>query len=456
MATLLTKKSDTSSSVPLAADLTNAAGGAELAVNTADKRLYTKTSGGSVVELGTNPSSLALPSGTANGVAYLNGSKVLTTGSALTFDGTTFATTGFGRFGNGGRIEGTGSALAGTGVGAEIFASGNIAYYTSYDRTGAAYSPLISIAGSYQAWNVSGEQMRLTSTGLGIGTSSPTAKLDIQGGNIVVGTNTAGNSTASMTFGKVAAGGGTISNRISLATYGGAYGAYMEAYADLNASTATYLAFGTQAGGGGTPTERMRLDSSGNLLVGTTGAGGAKVNILGNGGTKGLSVNPDAAAKTTIEMISLSNDTSTAGMYLYSTVNSEFNFRVWSNGNVQNTNNSYGAISDIKLKENIVEATPKLEKMQQVRVVNYNLIGEDQKQIGVIAQELEQIFPGMIDESPDRDKDGNDLGTTTKSVKYSVFVPMLIKAIQEQQALIDAQQAALQTLTARVEALESN
>jgi hypothetical protein len=155
-------------------------------------------------------------------------------------------------------------------------------------------------------------------------------------------------------------------------------------------------------------------------------------------------------------MISLSNDTSTAGMYLYSTVNSEFNFRVWSNGNVQNTNNSYGAISDIKLKENIVEATPKLEKMQQVRVVNYNLIGEDQKQIGVIAQELEQIFPGMIDESPDRDKDGNDLGTTTKSVKYSVFVPMLIKAIQEQQALIDAQQAALQTLTARVEALESN
>jgi hypothetical protein len=60
MATLLTKKSDTASSVPLAADLTNAAGGAELAVNTADKRLYTKTSGGSVVELGTNPTTLSV------------------------------------------------------------------------------------------------------------------------------------------------------------------------------------------------------------------------------------------------------------------------------------------------------------------------------------------------------------------------------------------------------------
>jgi len=42
-----------------------------------------------------------------------------------------------------------------------------------------------------------------------------------------------------------------------------------------------------------------------------------------------------------------------------------------------------------------------------------------------------------VDESPDRDKEGNDLGTTTKSVKYSVFVPMLIKAMQEQQAIIE-------------------
>jgi hypothetical protein len=117
-------------------------------------------------------------------------------------------------------------------------------------------------------------------------------------------------------------------------------------------------------------------------------------------------------------------------------------------GNVQNSNNSYGSISDAKLKENVVDATPKLEKLNQVRVVNYNLIGEEQKQIGVIAQELEQIFPGMIEESPDRDAEGNDLGTTTKAVKYSVFVPMLVKAIQEQQALIT-------TLTDRITALEA-
>jgi hypothetical protein len=119
-------------------------------------------------------------------------------------------------------------------------------------------------------------------------------------------------------------------------------------------------------------------------------------------------------------------------------------FRVTGNGNVTNTNNSYGAISDAKLKENVTDATPKLEKLNQVRVVNFNMIGSEQKQLGVIAQELEQIFPGMVDESPDRDSEGNDLGTTTKSVKYSVFVPMLVKAIQELKAEVDSLKSQLE------------
>ena len=63
MTTILTKKKDTSGA-PVAGDLTNAAGGAELAVNTADKRLYTKNSSNAVVEVGTNASELMV-SGTA-------------------------------------------------------------------------------------------------------------------------------------------------------------------------------------------------------------------------------------------------------------------------------------------------------------------------------------------------------------------------------------------------------
>jgi hypothetical protein len=124
-------------------------------------------------------------------------------------------------------------------------------------------------------------------------------------------------------------------------------------------------------------------------------------------------------------------------------------FIVQDSGNVQNTNNSYGAVSDIKLKENIVDCSPKLEDLCKVKIRQYNLKSDQtHKQIGVIAQELEQVFAGMVEESTDRDESGDDLGTKTKTVKYSVFVPMLIKAIQEQQAIITA-------LTTRITALEA-
>jgi len=127
-----------------------------------------------------------------------------------------------------------------------------------------------------------------------------------------------------------------------------------------------------------------------------------------------------------------------------------YKYYVYSNGNVVNSNNSYGAISDVKLKENIVDATPKLADLMNVKVRNYNLISDPRKtkQIGVVAQEIQTVFPSVVESTSDKDAEGKDLGTTTLSVKYSVLVPILVKAIQEQQALIT-------DLTTRLAALEA-
>jgi hypothetical protein len=119
-----------------------------------------------------------------------------------------------------------------------------------------------------------------------------------------------------------------------------------------------------------------------------------------------------------------------AGFSSNGTVN---NILIFGNGNVQNANNSYGAISDVTLKENIVDATPKLDDLSKVQIRHFNLKSDEAKtkQIGVIAQELETIFPAMIE----TDENG------IKGVKYSIFVPMLIKAIQELKTEIDTLKA---------------
>lgn len=184
MATLVTKNSSTASAVPLAANLVQG----ELAVNVTDKRLFTQNASDQVVEVGTNPSSLTLPNGTANGVAYLNGSKVLTTGSALTFDGTNFGV------GTGGNTLNQQSVVYKVGANAvyQQIANGStglgavngIRIGLTSAGVGEWYSPTSAI---YYIDN--SEQMRLTSTGLGIGTSSPGVRLDVAGNTRVTNSN---------------------------------------------------------------------------------------------------------------------------------------------------------------------------------------------------------------------------------------------------------------------------
>lgn len=130
-----------------------------------------------------------LNAGTANGVPYLNASKVLTTGSALTFDGTNL---GLGTASPSG-ASGTTFAING-GAGQTRLALKN---NNSGDASNDGFQIALLADGinvvyqnresGYQAWELAGsEQMRLTSTGLGIGTTSSFsgAKLVTDGGGI--------------------------------------------------------------------------------------------------------------------------------------------------------------------------------------------------------------------------------------------------------------------------------
>ena len=125
-------------------------------------------------------------------------------------------------------------------------------------------------------------------------------------------------------------------------------------------------------------------------------------------------------------------------------------FVVETNGDVSNTNNSYGSLSDAKLKENIVDANSQWNDLRAIQVRNYNFKEETghqtHTQIGVIAQEVELVSPGLVSESPDRDEEGNDLGTVTKSVNYSVLYMKSVKALQEAMERIEQLETRLAAL----------
>ena len=175
--------------------------------------------------------------------------------------------------------------------------------------------------------------------------------------------------------------------------------------------------------------ERMRITSGGFLKLREAVTSTTSVHILQADTTSDAVVqvrnlNASNGSDGMLAVVAQRNTTNNS-FYAFGYYNLDagaWRLRIADSGNVTNTNNSYGAISDIRLKENISDTTSKLADLLKVKVKNYNLIGDDKKQIGVIAQELETIFPSMID---------TDINTGLKSVKYSVFVPMLIKAIQE-------------------------
>jgi hypothetical protein len=198
----------------------------------------------------TFPRAVEMPLGTANGVLYLNGSKVATSGSGLTYSGGVLFNTG------------SFAPTDGTNI-AEI----KINAATLDFNTSSASVPQVFRLGS-------SEQMRLTSTGLGIGTTSPSRRFEVWGAPLGVGG--AGSGVLAVIANNSTAYNASPTAAISLWTkYNSAGAAFPVGVLQAGKENATdgnfagFLSFIT-TDAVGAATERMRLDSSGNLGIGTT------------------------------------------------------------------------------------------------------------------------------------------------------------------------------------------
>ena len=108
------------------------------------------------------------------------------------------------------------------------------------------------------------------------------------------------------------------------------------------------------------------------------------------------------------------------------------------------------------LKENIVDATPKLADIMKLKVRNFNWKNSykpntPEKMLGFIAQEFEEVFPSLIKQSDiaprtSLKEDEDHVPNMKKSVVQGALIPALVKAMQEQQALIEELQAEVKAL----------
>jgi hypothetical protein len=177
--------------------------------------------------------------------------------------------------------------------------------------------------------------------------------------------------------------------------------------AEIYADTSTNIIFRNSTGG---TTERMRIDSSGQLLIGCTATPSASVDGLG---------------------------LSLASAILSSRGGTGFDYHVRffnPNGQIgyistQNSATQYNTSSDYRLKENVIQIQNGLERLNQLNPVKFDWKEDGTSSEGFIAHEVQEIFPDAVS----GEKDGEEM----QGMDYGRITPLLVKAIQEQQEEIE-------------------
>ena len=262
-------------------------------------------------------------------------------------------------------------------------------------------------SGVLQLQNNSSASVTLDASGnVGIGTTSPLQKLDMNG-------TTARFSNGSYT-GYLGAGSLLVSGAAS----------------DFTLRSDNVLSFGT-----GGPYERMRIDSSGNtFFAGRTSTGttntGCYISV-----TSGIFNTGRTATGDVLRFFCTDNGNQVGQI------------------TVQTASTTYSTSSDYRLKENIAPMIGALDKVAQLKPVTYTWKADGSDGQGFIAHELAEIIPDCVVGKKDAvDEEGNPV---YQGIDTSFLVATLTAAIKEQQTLIVSQSELINNLTARIEALEA-
>ena len=272
-----------------------------------------------------------------------------------------------------------------------------------YNSAGLLFYTNSSAAGGTAAT----ERMRIDSSGnVGIGTTSPTQKLEV--------------SSTAPTI-KVTA---TSGQAIFLAQASGTNASYLifnsggTETARLTAFSGGVLGFGY----GASATEAMRIDSSGNLLVGTTSAS--------NSPTQGITLSPNA----TVGNLGIGHALGTTTGNTYA----QFAYNGTAIGTITQSGTTavlYNVTSDQRLKTNIIDAPSALSIIDAIQIRSFDWKADNShNRYGVIAQELNQLVPEAV-HTPIAEND-------MMGVDYSKLVPILIKSFQELKSEFDAYKTA--------------
>ena len=331
-------------------------------------------------------------------------------------------------------LYGSSSDLANTSL--FRIANTNAEYQLEGTRNGTGtYLPMTFYTGG-------SERMRIDTSGnVGIGTTSTGSgtKLEIRSANTIADARgiVAINSTnaAAANVGGSLSFGGENGQAITPFIFGSIAGRYE------GSTYAGYLQFCTTSAPFGSILERMRIDSSGNLCLGTTSSVGL-FTATNNSASQATAFFSNTAASSqatpSAYFRKFDNTSTTSQVFLQFQINNGAAGSGQINANGASAA-AFGAFSDSRLKENITDLPSQLSNIMALRPVEFDYIESEGggHQIGFIAQEVQEIYPDLVGERAD------GMFTLTDMNKNDA---RLIKAIQELKAELDVCKAEIAAL----------